>query len=158
MTLPHNARALRERSAVMPARDQYALSELVMGDLVKHTFYLTSSAASVAPYGDAGMVPFFFHEPLTGAILEPVFTSRDGGDITLHHGYLGMTVKINAGRYAAKVLRHIDGKRSFHDIFDLVRAEPASRQSPPDNAAIFADFEPSFAALNAIERLLLRRP
>lgn len=157
MTLRQDAKALRERARAMAPRAQYAMSELLMGDLVKHTFYLTRSASAVAPYGDPDMIPFFFHEPLTGATLEPVFTARDGGPITLHHGYLGMTVKIDAGRYSAKILRHIDGVRSFRQVFDLVRKEPAFRSAPPDDAALFADFAASFSALNAIERVLLRR-
>ncbi len=157
MTLPREARALRERARALDPRAQYAMSELLMGDLVKHSFYLTRSGATVAPYGDPAMIPFFFHEPLTGAALEPVFTSRDGRPITLHHGYLGMTVEIDAGRYSAKILRHIDGILTFGQIFDKVRAEPAFRASPPDNATLFDDFKNSFEALNAIERLLLRR-
>lgn len=156
MTLRPDAHALRKRARAMPARDQYALSEMLLGDLVKHSFYLTRSAATVAPYGDAAMIPFYFHEPLTGATLEPVFTSRDGGPITLHHGYLGLTVKIDAGRYSAKILRHIDGTRTFRQVFDLVRAEPAFRNAPPDDATLFREFAASFNALNAIERLLLR--
>lgn len=158
MTLRQDAHALRARARAMPARARYALSEMVMGDLVKHSFYLTASPACTAPYGDAALIPFFFHEPLTGAALEGVFTSRDGGPITLHHAYLGMTVKIDAGRYAAKILRHIDGTRSFAEVFDKVRAEPAFAREAPTDALLFADFAASFDALNAIERLLLRRP
>lgn len=157
MTLRHDAHALRERVRSMPARAQYAMSELIMGDLVKHSFYLTRTEDAVAAYGDLDMIPFYFHEPLTGIALEPVFTSDDGGPITLHHGYLGMTVKIDAGRYSAKILRHIDGVLSFREIFRKVRAEPAFRGLTPDDATLFKDFAPSFTALNAIERLLLRR-
>ena len=157
MTLHHDAHALRERARGMPARAQYAMSELIMGDLVKHSFYLTRTADAVAAYGDLDMIPFYFHEPLTGIALESVFTSDDGGPITLHHGYLGMTVKIDAGRYSAKILRHIDGVLSFREIFMKVRAEPAFRGLTPDDATLFKDFAPSFTALNAIERLLLRR-
>jgi hypothetical protein len=87
-----------------------------------------------------------------------VFTSRDGGPITLQHGFLGLNVKINAGIYSAKILRHIDGQRSFQQVFDLVRAEPAWRHAAPDNAALFADFHDAYQVLNAIERVLLRHP
>lgn len=156
MTLRHDAHALRVRVRAMPARAQHAMSELIMGDLVKHSFYLTETADAVAAYGDADMVPFYFHEPLTGIALEPVFTSDDGAPITLHHAYLGMTVKVDAGRYSAKILRHIDGTLSFREIFNKVRAEPAFCGLSLDDAALFADFAPSFAALNAIERILLR--
>jgi SAM-dependent methyltransferase len=156
MTLRPDATLLRASLTGMPLRAQHALSELILGDLLRHTFYLTGSAAATAAYGDAGMIPFFFHEPLTGAALAPVFTSSDGRPITLHHPFLGLTVQINAGIYAAKILSRVDGNRTFQQIFDLVRSEPVWRDNPPDNAALFADFRESYEALNAIERLLLR--
>lgn len=157
MTLPAGAALLRARLPAMSARQQYAMSELIIGDLLRHTFYLTHSAAAIAPYGEAAMVPFFFHEPLTGPMLEPVFTAKNKGPITLHHAFLGLTTQVDAGTYSAKILRHIDGVRTFQQIFDLVRQELAWRHAPPDNARLFADFRPSYDALNAIERLLLRR-
>lgn len=154
MTLKPEATVLRASLPTMPRRDQHALSELLMGDLLRHTFYLTKSSGATARYGDPDMVPFFFHEPLTGAMLEPVFTSRDGGPITLHHAFLGLATQINPGKYSASILRHIDGNRTFQQVFELVRATlPGQR---PDNATLFADFRASYDALNAIERLLLR--
>ncbi|WP_426174949.1 class I SAM-dependent methyltransferase [Massilia sp. TWR1-2-2] len=156
MTLRQDATLMRASLAGMSARAQHALSELILGDLLRHTFYLTGSVAATAAYGDAQMIPFFFHEPLTGAALAPVFTSRDGKPITLHHPFLGLTTQIDAGTYSATILRHVDGRRTFQQVFDLVRAEPAWRHDAPDNTALFADFRASYDALNAIERLLLR--
>jgi ubiquinone/menaquinone biosynthesis C-methylase UbiE len=154
MTLKPDATLLRASLPAMPSRARHALSELLVGDLLRHTFYLTRSPSATALYGDADMVPFFFHEPLTGAMLEQVFTSRDGGAITLHHPFLGLTTQINPGKYSAKILRHIDGHRTFQQVFDLVRA--SLRDPQPDNATLFTDFRASFDALNAIERLLMR--
>lgn len=158
MTMNDDTAALRARLGAMGDRARHAMSELIVGDLARHTFYLTRSASSVAAYGDAAMVPFFFHEPLTGQVLEPVFTSKDGAPITLQHAFLGLKVKVNAGRYSGRILRHIDGQRSFQQVFDLVRADPALRAAPPDNATLFADFHDSYQVLNAIERILLRHP
>lgn len=156
MTLPAAAGALRAALPAMAPRAQYAMSELLLGDLTRHTFYATASAASVAPYGDADMVPFFFHEPLTGPALAPVFTSRDGGPITLHHAFLGLTTQVVAGKYTPRILHFMDGKLSFGEIFERIRAESPATGSIPDNATLFEDFRHSYEALNAIERLLLR--
>jgi len=38
-----------------------------------------------------------------------------------------------------------------------VRSEPAFRDAPPGDAALFADFAPWYEALESIERLVLRR-
>jgi hypothetical protein len=101
-------------------------------------------------------VPFYYHEPMDARGLETMFAPKHGQPTLLRHQFLGLTVAIDAGKYAGKVLRHIDGVRSFAQIFALVRADPACRAAAPDDATLFADFRPTYEALNAIERLLLR--
>jgi hypothetical protein len=154
MTLAPDAARSRALLDGMPLRAQQAMSELMLGDLVTHSFYLTRAGAK-APYGDADYVPFIYHEPLPPQTLEQIFTPRNGAQrITLAHQFLGLKVDIDPGKYSGRILRHIDGQRSFGAIFDIVRSE--FRAAPPDNATLFADFKASFDCLNAIERLLLR--
>ncbi|HEY5799562.1 MAG TPA: class I SAM-dependent methyltransferase [Burkholderiaceae bacterium] len=155
MTLPLEAPHLRKRLPGMSQRDRYAMSELLMGDLTRHHLYATRGDAA-APYGDADYIPFFFNEPLTGPSLEPMFTPKDGQPVFLQHPFLGLKVAVQAGRYAGTVLRHIDGQRTFAQIFELVRADPRHRAAPPGDTALFADFRSTYEALNAIERMLLR--
>jgi ubiquinone/menaquinone biosynthesis C-methylase UbiE len=154
MTLAADASRSRALLKDMPLRAQQAMSELMLGDLITHSFYLTRPGAR-APYGDADYVPFIYHEPLPPQTLEQIFTARNGAKrITLAHPFLGLKVEIDPGKYSARILRHIDGKRTFGEIFDIVRNE--FRAAAPDNATLFADFSESFDCLNAIERLLLR--
>lgn len=155
MTLGLEARAMRERLPGMAERDRYAMSELLVGDLTRHNFYVTADPAATAPYGDLDYVPFYFHEPLDGKQLEALFAPKAGRPTVLQHKFLGLTVEVDAGRYAGKILRHIDGERTFGQIFALLRADPACGSLPSD-AALFDDFRPVFETLNAIERLLLR--
>jgi hypothetical protein len=54
------------------------------------------------------------------------------------------------------VLKHIDGTRTFHEIFERVRAEPACVGPALGDDDLFADFAPFFGFLHAIDRLLLR--
>jgi hypothetical protein len=63
---------------------------------------------------------------------------------------------VDPGRFAKYVLKHIDGKRTFGQIFDRVRAEPACAGQAPGNDELFADFAAFFGVLHAIDRLLLR--
>jgi SAM-dependent methyltransferase len=156
MTLGLKASKMRARLAGMTLRDRYAMSELLVGDLTRHNLYLTRGESGAAPYGDADYIPFYFHEPMDGRALESVFAPKNGQPTILHHEFLGMTAPVDAGKYAGKVLRHIDGNRTFQEIFDLVRADPACRAAAPGNAALFADFRDTYDTLNAIERLLLR--
>ena len=158
MTLAPEAARSRALLTGMPLRARQAMSELMMGDLITHSFYLTRGEKK-APYGDPDYVPFIYHEPLPPETLEKVFTPPPGARrITLAHQFLGLKVEVDAGRHAARILRHIDGKRSFGEIFDIIRSEGRgfTAGAAPDNPALFADFKPAFDCLNAIERLLLR--
>ena len=65
---------------------------------------------------------------------------------------------VNPGKYGPKILRLIDGQRSFGEIFEQFRADWKGQAAAPDNAALFADFAESYETLNALDRLLLRHP
>jgi hypothetical protein len=74
----------------------------------------------------------------------------------LNHSFSGITTRVDPGRFAKYVLRHIDGKRTFRQIFERVRAEPACAAAAPGDEELFADFAGFFGVLHAIDRLLLR--
>lgn len=139
-----------------PARARYAMAELMSGKIMTHVFYATRKAPRAAVYGDADMVPFFYNEPLTGPQVAAVFTRPAGQPVWLDHQHVGIRVAVQPGKHAVDVLRLIDGRRSFQEIFDAVRGEPAHRARSLDNAALFDDFRSCFEILNTIERLLLR--
>ncbi|MDB5884949.1 MAG: Methyltransferase type 12 [Polaromonas sp.] len=142
----------------LPLRRQYEMAELMIGNLITHSLYLTRGAACVAPYGDAAYIPFFYHEPLTGEMAAQVFGSNKGQPFRLSHQHSGVSLMVNPGKYGARILALIDGKKSFGDIFDQFRAAWHGQAAAPDNAALFADFAESYDTLNALERLLLRHP
>jgi SAM-dependent methyltransferase len=154
LTLGLGAGRMRERLAHMDERARHAMSELLMGDITRHVMYLTAGPQARAPYGDAQYVPFYFHEPLDPRALETMFAPKPGQLTLLNHPHLGMKAAVDAGRYSGRILGHIDGKRSFGQIFDLLRADTAARA--PTNEELFADFKPVYELLNAIERILLR--
>lgn len=142
----------------MPRRRQYEMAELMIGNIITHSLYVTRDASCTAPYGNAEYVPFFFHEPLTGDVAAQVFSSNRGQPFLLRHQHSGVSVMVNPGRYGPQILRLIDGQRTFGEIFEQFRADWRGQAAAPDNAALFADFSESFEALNALDRLLLRHP
>lgn len=142
----------------MARRRQYEMAELMIGNIITHSLYVTRDAGCTAPYGNAEYVPFFFHEPLTGDVAAQVFSSNRGQPFLLRHQHSGVSVMVNPGRYGPQILRLIDGQRTFGEIFDQFRADWRGQAAAPDNAALFADFSESFEALNALDRLLLRHP
>jgi len=74
----------------------------------------------------------------------------------LQHARSGLARTLDPGRHVRGIFAALDGQRSFGQIFDQVRRGSAA--SPTDDAALFAEFEPWYRALESIDRLLLRRP
>lgn len=142
----------------LPQRQQYAMAELLSGTITMHVFYALSGPQCTAPYGDPAYIPFFFHEPMDGETIARLFASQRGQPFQLQHQHSGVVVTVNPGRYAPQILRLIDGRRSFGDIFAQLRSDWTGQASPPDDATLFADFAESYDTLNAIDRLLLRHP
>jgi hypothetical protein len=139
----------------LPLRRQQEIAELLTGSIKMHVFYATAGAGTKAPYGDPDYVPFFFHDPVTGAELYDLVTRHHDRPFVLNHSFSGITTRVDPGRFGKYVLRHIDGKRTFRQIFERVRAEPACAAAPGDDE-LFADFAGFFGVLHAIDRLLLR--
>jgi SAM-dependent methyltransferase len=154
-TLAAEAHQLRAHLPSMSERARYAMSELLVGDLTRHTLFVTRDAAA-APYGDAAFIPYFVHDAFTGASLAQLFAPKDDAPTVLFHQALGVTLDARHGPLTSRIFKYIDGRRSFGEIFDLVRAEIAPGGRQPDNAACFADFAEPYTALRAIERILLR--
>lgn len=156
MTLGADAHKLRRHLKKMSERDRYAMSELLIGDLTRHIMFLTRGPDAEAPYGDPDYIPFFAHDPFSGPALGDLFAPNQGEPTVLHHQALGATLVADPGQYSGMIFTHIDGQRTFGELFDLVRAQPACHAAPPDNARLFADFRQPYDALRSIERILLR--
>jgi len=150
---PDMASTLRK----LPRRQQYEMAELMGGSLITHSLYATRQPC-IAPYGDAAYIPFFYHEPLTGEMAAQVFATNRGQPFVLNHQHSGVSVKVNPGKYGAKILGLVDGQKSFGEIFDQFRAAWKGQADAPGDEALFADFAESYETLNALERLLLRHP
>ncbi len=91
-----------------------------------------------------------------GPMVAGIFQQSRGKPFLLNHQHVGLSLMVQPGRYAPEIFMHIDGQRSFQEIFDRVRRDPAHRQAPPGNPRLFDDFRENFDVLNAIERILLR--
>jgi SAM-dependent methyltransferase len=150
---PRIAKAIRQ----LPARRQHEIAELLSGRIQTHSFFATRKP-SRAPYADARMIPFFFHEPITGPDLARVFAPSRGRPTVLDHAHTGISFEVNPGRYGPDILQHLDGQTSFAAIFDRVRAQHASGEAALPDATLFEDFREIYEAFNALERLLLRAP
>ena len=159
--LPHMVLGARPPATLaairqMPLRRQYEIAELLGGSIITHSLYLTRGGSRTAAYGDPDMVPFYFHEPLTGAVAEQVFGNSRGQPFRLNHQHSGVSVMVNPGRYGARLLGMIDGKRSFGEIFEAFRGEWRGKAAAPGNEVLFADLAEAYEVLNSLDRVLLR--
>lgn len=142
----------------LPLRQQHEMAELMIGNLITHSLYLTQSENCAAPYGDGLYIPFFYHEPITGESAAQAFSSNQGKPFMLKHQHSGVSLTVNPGRYGPQLLRLIDGQKSFQEIFDAFRTAWRGQAIAPDNSALFADFADCYETLNALELILLRHP
>jgi SAM-dependent methyltransferase len=140
----------------LPLREQYAIAELLAGDIITHSFFATRRADSVASPDDLDNVPCFFHDPVTGEFFHEALSRSPEDVVALPHQHSGATVLLARGRHLSRIFRHLDGERTEREIFDRVRNEPGLRGAPPSDDALLAEFRPAFDALNAIDRMLLR--
>ena len=149
--------ALLAALGALPRRDREAIAELAGGDLITHSFFATRSAHCAAPYRDADYVPFFIVEEdsARGEELAGLIAQHGNAPFLLRHGRSGLTMPIECGRYVQRIFGHLDGRRSWGEIFAGVRRD-LPLESPTDEA-LFADFEPWYDALRSIDRLLLHR-
>lgn len=157
--LPLASPALRQRLVELPERDRQAIAELATGDLIHHSFYATRRAGTRAPYGAPDYVPIFpeeLHRP-SGADFVRLIDHHRGRPLRLTRNLARLNRVMEPGRHVRSIFAHMDGRRTFGAIFERVRAEPAFRAAPPDDATLFAEFAPWYEALESIERLVLRR-
>lgn len=150
-------RGLLEVIDALPERTQHAVAELIGGDLISHSFYLTRGSDVVSPYGDPEYIPFFITEthPATGPELATLIDQHGNRPFLLRHAQSGLEIALDPGRYVRAIFERIDGRRTFEQIFSDVRAAEGRTDSPSDEA-LFAEFKPWYDALGSIERLLLR--
>lgn len=62
---------------------------------------------------------------------------------------------INPGKCTSQILRLIDIKRSFGEMFDQCRADWRAKATAPAKDILFAELAHLYDTLNALDRLLL---
>lgn len=152
--------AVQAQAARLPLRESQAVAELMRGDIITHTFYATRKVDTVAPYGDADLVPMFANDRLDGAGMVALIGSKGDAPFELTHRVSGLAERLDPGPWVKEIFRAMDERSSFAQIFDAVRRAPgiAGGAHLPSNADLFAEFAPWYRALNRIERMVLRRP
>jgi hypothetical protein len=151
---PEQPAFLRTLAALAP-RARHEIAELLAGNITMHTFYATPSARAAAPYGDVDYVPFLCNGVLADRLAASI-RQHGSKPYMLHDPQARLAGLLDPGKFGEPVARHIDGRRSFGEIFSRVREELGASAAPLDDQALFTDFRPLYDFLRNIDRLLLR--
>lgn len=112
----------------MPHLEQLAICELLVGNIIKHSVYLSNMKDSVASLEDLDNIPSFF---LTGSIAKDTYDYLDQNpslvslNITVNNAWLkDVVITINVSKYTKHIFKHLEsGTQSLKEIFDAVRID-----------------------------------
>ena len=143
---------IRERAAALPWIERCAFAELLAGALKRHVFYAVKPAAhkaAVARPDNPDAVPVL-READGGALARVAGeTGRIGGEIE------GVKLSYEVPPLSADILVHVDSRRSLGTIH---RRVARTRDGPLDWLAFKAAFDRLYAALNALNVMLIAQP
>lgn len=154
-TYVHNDKLLQTLKT-LPLRTQQAAVEIIAGSLIKHVFYATNSEHTVASLDDLDNAPFtaLNFEPLDCYGLFEFIEKNPRQLVKVSFG--GHEITFMPGNYTKFIFKHLDGKRSLSEIFDLVRDEASLSSDKPDNKALLEDFRDVYKVFNRHDGILLR--
>ncbi len=138
------------RAEALDARRRAALAEALAGNIKSHAFYVVRRDNPVAPPApdDLALIPVAANVD-AAQLAKSVGTS---GTITATVD--GLPFRLPLPRLAGAILQEINGRRSFAAILARLQA----RDSRLDETAFRAQVAQLFASLNALGKLMLRRP
>jgi SAM-dependent methyltransferase len=139
----------------LDVRKQYAIAELLAGNILLHQCYVSNRRNTVAKLHDLDNIPFFFLYHLDGASLCQEMQKSPGRDVILCPTP-DTKLSVTPGRYTHLFFKHIDGKRNLRKIFRKIKKDLG--KSNVSDADLLHDFEPVFRLLNEADWLLLRGP
>ncbi|MDJ0943834.1 MAG: class I SAM-dependent methyltransferase [Kiloniellales bacterium] len=143
--------AVLKRLAGLDWLERAAFAERLAGNVRKHLLYAVRSGTPetrIAAPEDPETVPLLFD--LEG----PALARAVQRDLTLKAEFDGLALRFPLPRLAPAILQRIDGRRSLAAIHDALQGLDRGLDWP----AFLAQFRETFAALNGINRLFLRRP
>ena len=146
-------RSLLDKIHRQPRQKQYAISELVAGNILMHVFYVARTSKHPPKLSDLDNIPFFYVHQLDGEALYRQMLANPGRSFTLCPTP-DRKIEIRPGRYTHLVFKHLDGTRSLRKIFKKVKKD-LGKTRVTDNE-LLKDFEPIYNQLNTADWLLLR--
>lgn len=134
-----------EKVSKLDKISQQAISELTLGNLNKHTFYISKQADTIASVQDLNLIPFFHNAKDYNTFLAGKIEENIGKVITLNTNDL--QIKISCSKNLANIVLYIDNNRSIKQIFDLI---------DEDNDKLFEEFKVFYESMFLADKILLQ--
>ena len=115
----------------MPIKQQYTISEILLGNQRKHSFYVSKQKDVVANCEDLDHIPMFYNLP-ENAGAEICKMMKDNNvpmghaiSLNLNNNWRikGAKMNVQANPITSLLLSNIDAKKTLRDIFDLAKKE-----------------------------------
>lgn len=139
---------------------QQEFCEIMCGDIMKHSFYVSKQKNSVASFDDLDNIPFVNPHVDKGALAnrayEAILPEMSGGmaAIELVGGYRPINIQLPVSKYTKCFFKNIAAKnKSLAEIFANVREEMGVNDS---DQVLLADFKKTFKLLETAGSLFLR--
>ena len=138
----------------LPRREQQAIAELIAGDMTTHNFYVSRKPDTVATPDDLRNVPFYFLDPPHNV---PDLIKRSRGQrVRIETRLYAAPAEFVPGPYTGAIFTHLDGERSFKEIFEEVRRDHGKTEQQLPNEALLKEFRPIYEQFNDLGWMLLR--
>ena len=148
---------LHEKVMNMSLKEQQTIAELLCGNIIKHSFYISNVEKKFPEVSDMNLVPCFSLDsaPETNKNIYNMIKSSKNGNIDLE--FNGVKVNIDCTISNQELFKYIDGKKTIKEIMQSVRKSIRIQgDNPPSLEKLLEDFKNLFNLLCKYDLLFLR--
>lgn len=136
----------------LPKKKQQAAIELLVGNQIKFTCYVSKSPDPGAQISDLDNIPYYNRSSLDGNQFADFLEKNSISNLalTIENKYKPF---IKVGEYSADLFRLIDGKKTLQEIYASIEKKQGNKVATTN---IEQDFKAIYDALNLYDLMLLR--
>ena len=150
-----NDPSILARIRQLPLPKQQAISELIVGNIKKHTFYTSPNVNTVADFGDLDNVPCFL-ELTPIADFYRIAESKPAGSTVALSLPEGNTVNFVIGHFAKYFFKYIDGTRTIGECIEMINAQEVFQQGRLGANVVLKEFMKMYELFNMMGFVVLR--
>jgi SAM-dependent methyltransferase len=113
----------------LPIRDQQAIAELMVGNIIKHSFFTSNNKDSIASFDDLDNVPYFYrlNQDTPKQFFDYLNSNPEHTSLKIDCPH-GVAITLPVTKHAKFIFKHMSGnKNSFKDIISLVEKDVGNK-------------------------------